>query len=154
MEFAILTGIPMPPSINAAYMNRKGAGPGRIKTGAYRAFENQMAYWAAAHFHQVGEAMRLVETPNTWIRLDVYFCFPHKSLITIKGLPKRHDVDNRLKVLNDAVAKVLRFDDSRISHQSIEKIAIQGLSEPTVTVQIRRSQISTALPYMTMTGAR
>ncbi len=98
--------LPIPPSVNAAYANRKGGkGPGRYKTRSYKAWERLADGWAMeAGLFRHG-IRPLVHGPATLvIRLPT----------TMRG-----DVSNRIKVCEDWLVDrgFLELDD--VHNQSV-----------------------------------
>lgn len=93
MTPGFLISIPIPPSVNAMYANRKGgAGRGRYKTEAYKAWIDE-AGW--------------VVNPQRPAPVRGKFKFFLK-------LPKiRGDVDNRIKACLDLLVSLKLVDDDR-----------------------------------------
>jgi Holliday junction resolvase RusA-like endonuclease len=115
------------------YLNNRGCrGPGRIKSPAYRNFERLVFAWKLQHVEDIAQA-EIVTRGEGWIEVDVVFAFPPAKILTKDGRPKRHDVDNRLKALNDAVSEIVGFNDCRIVKQTIEK---RQTASPTAYVDV------------------
>lgn len=139
----ILRGLPLPPSQNQAYRNVSGGPRGRAKTRDYRLFEMQMADWCARHENDLARARRLCARLDRHNVFHVEYCFyfKHEDIFMQndgkppkarpwerprrKGEPKRNDTSNRIKVLDDCLAKVLGIDDSWFWSGSFTKQALE-----------------------------
>lgn len=106
-----IKGFPLPPSANELYANIPGRG--RIKTEALKSFEAEVHYWSMKNQHLLLPARELCQSigPGCFIRLHKFFYFrPHK-ILTKSGEPRKNDTSNRIKALEDVLAKLLGIDD-------------------------------------------
>lgn len=97
--------LPIPPSVNAAYGNRKsGKGPGRYKTRSYKRWIGIAGIWLmSAGMFKRGNCPLVDGPASIVLRLPV----------NIRG-----DIDNRLKVAIDyMVSRQFTLDDS--THRSV-----------------------------------
>jgi Holliday junction resolvase RusA-like endonuclease len=141
-----LNGLPMPPSINAAYANTP---KGRIKTKAYRDFEKAMEEYRLKNLKAVNEAKWDIHRQTLLgkvLHVDCEFMFPVGKIICqgpkIQGKPKRLDASNRIKCLEDALSKMLLVDDSYFWSGSFSKRVNQHPDMPehaTVTICFRET---------------
>jgi hypothetical protein len=112
----LLTGLPLPPSVNELYTNISMQGrPGRVKSKAYVEYCRAMDDWAWANMAQLRPLRAWVQTlhPNDLIRVDCLFLHDKKSILCANGKPKKNDTSNRLKAALDLVAGLLHIDDCR-----------------------------------------
>lgn len=93
----------MPPSINKAYRNVPGKG--RVKSTAYRNFEAEIRTWVSVN------APRFMENKRP-LALYLYFYNLRGKFWTLDGRIKQWDGSNRVKLIEDAIARMLGFDDS------------------------------------------
>jgi Holliday junction resolvase RusA-like endonuclease len=112
----VLSGIPMPPSVNNAYpSSRTGR---RFKSKELTSWERQFQVWAYEHYKKVEDIRKqmLTRLPGQYLLIKSHFYFTRQSVITKEGTPKRNgkgggDTSNRLKVLHDAISKLIGIDD-------------------------------------------
>ncbi len=118
--FILLPKMPLSPSINEAYCNNQRAGRGRFKSSHYKSYENAMRIWCLKN-HQVIKQAKDFLKDKSFLSVTATFYFPYERLLTKKHLPKRQDVTNRVKVLEDLVCKFLEIDDCLFWKWSLEK---------------------------------
>lgn len=131
MREVILRGFPLPPSMNNVYSN--AAGRGRVKNSAYKSYEAQVQWWMlhnAQALNSVREWAKTVPAGHGF-RLDRLFHFLPHRILTKAGTPRKNDTTNRIKVLDDVLAKILWIDDSLFWSGSEDKCPIptQGMVE-------------------------
>ena len=80
---------------------------------------------ASLFFKKKLEDMRKIVEDNEKLSLELKFFYPWK---TDKGKIRRIDVSNRVKILEDAVSEVLKFDDSRVYEIHVEKCSGKDIS--------------------------
>lgn len=93
-DAALRLRLPLPPSVNAAYGNRRGPGRGRFKTAAYKAWLAEADKWLLTQKRELvpvsGPAMVCLRLP----------------------MKMRGDISNRIKVAEDfLVSRQLTSDD-------------------------------------------
>lgn len=115
--------LPMPPSINSAYVN----GPhGRFKSR--QATEWTMQFNRAMLRYRSLVADSRIEIKEKiaqgyFLSLHLDFFFPHKKLISKDGKVKRLDPSNRIKLIEDALCNMLGFDDCYIFEIKARKLS-------------------------------
>jgi len=111
-----LTNIPMPPSTNHLYASIKTRGRIiRVKSQEYKSWEKEFFAWSVVYRAQIKAVKEwaLEQTSrNCTIRLDRYFWFCRSDIVCKDGTPKKLDVTNRIKAIDDAIAKLIGIDDS------------------------------------------
>lgn len=131
---------PMPPSVNALYAN--GRHGGRFKTQKYREFEIQAHNWMIKNGHLLSYMREYVkkatESPYEVLQTDIMFFFPATEIWTKAGKPKRNDCRNRLKALDDAIAKILDIDDCYFVAGFIDRTAMPNDLPASVDIEISR----------------
>lgn len=108
--------MPLPPSVNHAYVNAKGkASKGRFKSKALRDFNSLSVLW-------MREQLRVRPwpfSPKCKLTLEVIYYVGSRSL-------NRRDLDNFHKALQDIVAFQMQFNDALIFHtRSTKKLAVR-----------------------------
>ena len=99
--------LPVPPSVNALYFNRKGGkGRGRIKTPAYRSWLAEADGWYLTQRRQVQ-------------------CQSGKLHIEIRLPPIRGDATNRIKAAEDYLVSRGITGDDRHNH----KVSVEIVTE-------------------------
>jgi len=123
-----LINIPMPPSSNNMYATVKSRGRMiRVKSAGMRSWEVEFRAWALVHHKDLSIARSWVSGrvfSGDAIRLDRYFWFWPSSIVCKDGSPKKLDVTNRIKALDDALADVLHVDDKWFFSGYVTKRAI------------------------------
>lgn len=114
-----LTGLPMPPSINGAFVNLPGRG--RCKSRIYLDFEVSFRRWAIINRQA---RSRLQPKPNYPLKLILVFRLHRSRIFSKKGEIKRFDISNRIKVIEDKICEFLDIDDSIFWKVSAEKVEI------------------------------
>ena len=106
---SIALTLPYPPSVNSAYRavpDPRTGGVRQVKSRAVRAFERDAGKACLA----AGALKEKVPDGALSLSLTVYM--PDA---------RRRDVSNTIKVVEDAIARALRFDDSRICELHVYK---------------------------------
>lgn len=114
IEFEFIN-IPFPPSVNGAYVYSRFSGR-MVRSKDHRAFENQFLKWAFCHKAAIDKAA--IELKGHKLSLCMHF---HCATLTKSGATKKIDVSNRIKLLEDQVARALGIDDSNFWHVSAYK---------------------------------
>lgn len=130
-----LKDIPMPPSMNHAYLTRIIHGkPIRVKTPKVRAWEKEFLAWCLCH-NGPGLQITLCSSSKLIVVCDFYF--KKSDIYTKSGEFKRNDVSNRIKLLHDSVADLFGFDDCQIFEGSFRKeISHTGVSYVDVSINV------------------
>lgn len=127
----LLPNAPIPPSVNAAYCNIPSRG--RVASQALREYKRAFASWALLNARLFSQAQTLISQSK--FSLSLIFKLPETTLYTKMGAPKRWDVSNRIKVLEDCVCTKLGIDDKWVFNVSACKIggASVGLVDIVIT---------------------
>jgi Holliday junction resolvase RusA-like endonuclease len=97
----------MPPTTNHAYINLRGRG-GRCLSNEARKFKEEAAKFAMVMAHV--QKWKYQEGARLSLSLTFYF-----------NRGGKRDIDNRVKLLADALAKTLGFDDSVIDRIVLQR---------------------------------
>lgn len=119
----ILSKIPLPPSHNAAYRHNRVSKASqvvrRFKSQKFRNWDKEFNGWHYKNLnevskikHSIHELVSNYKIKPGYIVIHTYFHFFHKSIFTLKGMPKRLDTSNRVKIIHDAISSVIGIDDS------------------------------------------
>jgi len=130
-------GFPMPPSANNLFLNIPGRG--RVKGPKYREYEREVQIWCMRNHSQLQSWRALVgqRRATQALALDVKFKFNSITIIKKKdGLPKRLDLDNRLKALVDCLFVVIGIDDCYLWKISVSKNLTTGPEEADVELSL------------------
>lgn len=118
---------PMPPSFNHAHINL--ARGGRAKGKGYHEFIKAVEFWRMVNFHTVSRSreLKIVRDEGKRLFLDKTFFFPRDKLIMQNdsgpkakeqkkaGDPKKLDVSNRIKILEDSICALIGIDDAWVT---------------------------------------
>lgn len=142
----LISGLPMPPSVNDQYMPfgfraKDGKIRARINPTKYlNKFHDNCEEWEKANNLLIGKArimakQALAEGNMLWIS---FFCvFPSTLIWRPNGLPRKMDVSNRMKPLEDALAKMLLIDDCYFFNTGAEKVERIRIETPFCAALIR-----------------
>lgn len=103
-----LPHIPFPPSVNAAYAYSRFKDR-LVRSKAHCAYDREFAVWRATHrqlLREAGNALR-----GQRLRLDLAF---YCSTDTKSGTVRKLDLSNRIKLVEDQLARALGIDDSYV----------------------------------------
>lgn len=113
----VLHSAPVPPSVNQAYRNV--ANRGRVASRSLLDYRATFAAWALQN-SRILQTIALSVSEKK-IALHLSFTLPRKTLFTLQGAPKRWDVSNRIKVIEDLLCASLGIDDKWVWKISAEK---------------------------------
>lgn len=120
-----LAGLPMPPSVNNMY-KILWAQKRHAATNELKAFKKNCKKYAAHHADKIPEIATYAQMQiqdGFWIvKFSRIFYFDKTQILTKKGLPKKIDVANYTKALDDAVCDMLGFDDKYIFVSASRKV--------------------------------
>lgn len=125
LEHVLLKNLPMPPSSNNLYATIMIKGrPVRVKSKGLRMFEKEMAEWAMTHRESLNLAKEFAKKLQKGQVIEVHkkFIFNRSSIITLKNKPKKNDTSNRIKAIEDTLAKLIGIDDSYFWSGSYDKV--------------------------------
>jgi Holliday junction resolvase RusA-like endonuclease len=107
-----LLNLPMPPSVNALFAGTSR----RYKSDKYKAFEWEISRWALKN----GSSLQLLRAEiekaifldrEIALSMSYEFYFTYESILTKENKPKRNDTANRIKAIEDSIAKLIGVDD-------------------------------------------
>lgn len=136
----------MPPSVNDQYMPfgfrlPNGKITARINpTKHLNKFQDDCDEWVAQNHLVVGKArvtaQAMLATGGV-LEVCTFAVFPSGLIWTQDGRPRKMDVSNRMKALEDEVAKMLLIDDCYFFKVSAEKVERMRINTPFCAVLIR-----------------
>jgi Holliday junction resolvase RusA-like endonuclease len=103
--------LPMPPTVNKIYAN---VGRKRIASSHLREFKKNIMVWGCSNREELSIArgkIRSVLDRSYDISLKFTFYFPKNRIYTKEHLIRKLDTSNRIKPAEDAICKLLDFDD-------------------------------------------
>lgn len=121
------TGIPIGPSVNHAYpSSRYGR---RFKSKEMLLWQRQFDVWALKNNLLIVEGVKKFGKLDrkTPVDVQIRFFFKRARIFCKDGSIKKLDLDNRAKVIIDALTGELKFDDSKIFN--LELIKEEGLDD-------------------------
>ncbi len=112
----VISGLPMPPTSNNSYCTNRRTGQ-RFPSKDLKEFKQAMKDWCAENRKTVLDVRAIMVAPflfeQAYLRVDRYFGFPPGRIFSKANLPKRMDVSNRIKAMDDALSEeILGLDDS------------------------------------------
>jgi Holliday junction resolvase RusA-like endonuclease len=137
-----VTGLPIPPSSNGQYKPFKNRRTGRLSFRASLELEAYKRDLNLCFYKQPTQFLSNVKKLQSWLEHGIYFevkatlFFKEKTLFTLKGMPKKMDVSNRLKSLHDGLATLLQIDDSLFFKISAEKRLTHANENESVVIEI------------------
>lgn len=123
MHVLLIKGFPLPPSENILYRNVPRVG--RVATKELKQYREECKIWeyqnkAAA---ETFKNMCFKHWSNTsMFQFDYFFIMKKERIFTKDGRPKRLDVANRIKAMQDSLCNILGLDDKHIFSSYIEKL--------------------------------
>lgn len=148
MEMIEVHNFPLPISVNHAYdglVKRLPGGRykmGRKKSAAYMKYGKACGDWALENRAGVMLMRKYFQAQgkNQTYQMNLAFHFKYSNVFCIsKKLhmkPKKMDVSNRIKVLEDELCKILGFDDSQVFVGQQRKLCIESEKEEFVNIVI------------------
>lgn len=115
----------MPPSVNKMYYSGRKQNRAWYPTKEFKLFKSEMADFYLMNKRQIdktAEVFGLLIGGDSVVDIQRFY-YLHRGRIFCKdGRPKRWDVTNRVKALDDALCEILGMDDSIIWKSTEEKI--------------------------------
>jgi hypothetical protein len=132
----LFSRLPFPCSENEMYVNRRRKGQkGRMCSPELLTFKKRMEWWRMEHLQLVNQArLDLRDAPA--LRICAWFHYHPSRIFTLKKLPKKQDVTNRVKPLHDSLMEMLGLDDCLIFDAQQHKCAA-ALSVASEWVDVR-----------------
>jgi len=130
----VINGLPMPPPSNNLYVTDRNSGR-RFPSKDLKNFKMEMDTCHMVMKRQLAPMVRdifgWIENPGTFVRIDRYFFFPYEQLYlkTKRFAPKTMDGSNRIKALDDAIAKLTTLDDKFFWCGLEEKVELEETGE-------------------------
>jgi hypothetical protein len=112
-------GLPLPPSLNVAYTVWQGR---KNLTTEGREFKAQAALLIRNAAARAGFAV----PPKTWLRVTLYFIFPRNN----------RDGSNAVKLVEDAAATALGFDDRYVRSMEWHKLIDKMLPRCDLAIEV------------------
>tara|TARA_R110000796_G_scaffold252565_2_gene387865 strand:- start:1065 stop:1481 length:417 start_codon:yes stop_codon:yes gene_type:complete len=119
---ATLNHLPMPPSINESYIQ---VGIHRVSSSSHKKFKLLMQRWGLLNYNKIQNIKKKLDKIDGSGRVCLSFVFKFPaSKLTLKNttMPKKLDTSNRIKSSEDAVCKLLGFDDRFVFKLIAEKV--------------------------------
>lgn len=134
----IIDGLPMPPTENRIYSpvvrtNREGKNfASNRPSPELKQYQDDFESW---HWKHVQSMTKVEKKISTWaseyekeghdqlfgVKFTILAVFPHSELITQKLTMKKLDASNRVKALQDCLAKALHIDDNIVVNTEVQK---------------------------------
>lgn len=118
----------------------------RVASRAYVEFKRKIKAWQIANGRTVEAARKEIRdffkssfpefTRDCGFSFKRRYYFPTKMLYTKNGSPKKIDLTNRIKALDDCICFILEIDDSLIFESSEKKIESTNSDEAYVSIEI------------------
>lgn len=105
----LFSNLPMPPSVNTSYVT---VGNRRVKSASLVRFNLEMDNWSLSHFKELQNATK--DLKGHKLEMSLIFYFPQIKILTKAGNPKRLDVSNRIKAIEDTFCRLIEIDDCHI----------------------------------------
>ena len=120
----------MPPSNNEYLVPARGR---FIKSAKARMFEQKLVTWRMRYFRTIPD---LGPYKDKLLKIDRYFCFCEKNIFTKKGVKRKRDVSNRIKIFDDGLSKLIGIDDSMFVFGSEQFVQVENEADEQVIVRI------------------
>jgi Holliday junction resolvase RusA-like endonuclease len=128
---------PIPPSINKQLAFFKGR---FIKTTEARIFDQKVQIFKLRNCKLLDEIKSSIKEKQN-LKVDCYFIFHEKRLISKKSEIKTLDVNNYLKSALDGLVKCLEIDDKFFIAHHIEKLTCENESDEQIIFIINDFEI-------------
>lgn len=155
MDYLILTGFPLPHSVNNS-LQRSRSARRFIKTPEARAYDREVEAWErikrlkyrpgqttqGPDFDQRVEIIKQWVNQGYQLKADYYFLFHVERLIwKNKQTLRVIDTDNRIKPLQDALSEVVQVEDHHIISGHRERIATHNKEDECAIIVISRTKL-------------
>jgi Holliday junction resolvase RusA-like endonuclease len=124
--------LPMPPSVNHAYINLPRGG--RVPSAHLKAFYKEMDAWCLGYLREITHTR--LKVASRYLRLEFVYFVPRKKLFSKIGVPKSWDVSNRIKAIEDALCRLLDVDDKWVWLITAAKCEVDDDDPERVSVEI------------------
>lgn len=141
----------LPPSSNHIYVNRPG-GRGRFLSKEAEAWKNRFSQQVLAPYIMPMQSFgkKVDDDPSSVLELWMMFFFPKEDIINLtfgngtkaaaKTRYKKMDVQNRIKLVTDAVVKALALDDSLNFREIHDKYCADIVGgNPGICIRVKKS---------------
>jgi len=122
-QVIVLTGIPIPPSVNGQYSTfvRRGRAI-RIKSKESIDYIKAFELWAIQNFRTLNEARNSIILWNSkFVEVSMFAGFKQERILCKDGSPKKMDISNRTKLIHDLLAIKIALDDCCFVRTPAEK---------------------------------
>lgn len=143
----------LPPSSNHIYVNGRG-GRGRFLSKEAEAWKNRfMQQVVAPYMMPISEFCKtVVKDPSSILELHMAFFFENDDLLNTtfgkggksaaKTRYKKMDVQNRIKLVTDAVSKAIALDDSLHFREIHDKCSADMVGGVGVCIRLKKGNLS------------
>lgn len=128
MNAITFTDMPLPPSLNNAYVNRPGRG---------RVASDDLRHYKAAAVPLATFLAREAEfevPPKARLRIALTFAFATRTSYA------QSDIDNRVKPMLDALSQALHFNDRCVDELIVRRAPYTGRAGATALVEILETE--------------
>lgn len=96
--------------------------------------------WALKNFKLL-EMVKDHYKSQTTLEVNYIFVFHKQRLVGKKNQIKKLDAANRIKVIQDELAKMIGIDDSLFLKTTIEKVTCENESDQQVIIEIKAAEL-------------
>lgn len=119
-----ISGIPMPPQSNHMYAtSRRGHRFASKDLCGFKEAINAIMFLKREDLEDVRRKLQNLLTYNSSLKIERFYYFLYERIYTKDGRPKKMDVSNRIKALDDGISTMIGVDDSWFFQGSEYKIA-------------------------------
>lgn len=139
----VLTGIPIPPSVNGQYSTfvRRGRAI-RIKSKEAVDYIKAFELWAIQNFRNLNEARNSIILWNSkFVEVSMFAGFKKERVLCKDVSPKKMDISNRTKLIHDLLAIKINLDDCCFVRTPAEKCTCPDGVEEELVVVIRPREL-------------
>lgn len=118
----ILNNLPMPPTANRLYLPINGR---FIPSPELKMFKKKMELYGLqnkAHLREIASHCLCAISNGYGLHFDRKFIFPRSKIFSKKNEPKKYDVTNRIKAIDDGISLLIGVDDKFIFESRSRKI--------------------------------
>lgn len=132
----ILKKYPLPPTSNNLYSSVNGR---LIKSKIARLYEFEVFNYSLRNINLINKIKN--DFINCELKIDTYFIFNKKRLISKENNLKKIDASNRIKACHDSLSKITGIDDKNIISGHFEKVYCNDDFEEQVIIVIKKENI-------------
>jgi Holliday junction resolvase RusA-like endonuclease len=143
MEKIVIGNLPIPHSVNQGLTNGR-FNKRFIKTHQARFFDQQMQSWIRSQHQDLVKLLPIIQAiqDGYQLKVDYYFLFHVERVIWKRKKTLRPlDVDNRIKPLQDWVAKIIGIDDTHFKKGFREIISVEKKEDQCAIVVLTKTKL-------------